>query len=346
MIEVGIDRPGAMADHARLVKPRAALLTTLGGEHLEGFRDVATAVSEEVSLFRYVAGRSGVLFVNLDDPLIVAACRGLEGGTRIGYGLSEEAGGRAVSIGAIEHYRGRIAGDSLGVSGPRLGGVQFHLPMRGVHNARNVLAAVVVAEWLGMAAEDISQGLASFRAPAGRSEWVSLGGIELIGDYYNANPVSMVAALEMAVERRAIAGGRAVACLGEMADLGSAVKSAHRELADEVRRLEIDRVITIGGGTRHLVDALRSQRSKVATRSVRTVHDMAEAVGNDATSGDVILVKGSRNNRLELVWERLLTTFWIRSLLRPTGGRKKLSGDRAHSLASLGEVASRCSSSR
>jgi MurE/MurF fusion protein len=314
VIEIGIDRAGAMATHAAIVRPDLAVLTTLGLEHLDGFGDLETAVDEEVMLFHEVARRGGTLVVNLDDPLIIAACERLPRGERIGFTLADAVEERR-RAGISRLIRGCRLGPKLRVEGVGEGEVEFDQPLPGDHNARNLLAAIAVADHLGVDADAIRDGLNGFEPAPGRLEIEALGGLELIGDYYNANPVSMAASLEVLRERRAENGGRVFACLGEMAEMGDMQAGVHRDVAAVLEELEIEFVLATGEPMRHLVDELRRRGSGVNARYVANGATIAEIVLREASPRDVVLVKGSRSSRLESVWQQLVSSLWVRDVL-------------------------------
>jgi UDP-N-acetylmuramoyl-tripeptide--D-alanyl-D-alanine ligase len=302
VVEIGIDRRGAMTSHVELVQPTAAVLTALGPEHLEGLGELVDAVVEEAVLFRHVAARGGTLFVNLDDALIVEAVEGIEGGMRVGFTLAD--GGAAERIGVSRTYRGHREGGRVHVQG---GACSFSLPapLPGSHNARNLVAAVAVAEWLHVPCPDIVVGLAGFNPMPGRSEVRVLAGAEFICDFYNANQVSVAAALDLLTERRAETRGRAWACLGGIDELGALEVEVQRELADDLARAGVEHVVAIAPRMGNLLERLAERWPRVEAFGVADADAMAELILHRFAPGDVVLLKGSRSERLEQVWQRL-----------------------------------------
>jgi UDP-N-acetylmuramoyl-tripeptide--D-alanyl-D-alanine ligase len=261
-----------------------------------------------------VANAGGTLFVNLDDALVVAACEPLDGGRRIGFTLADEPLPHARRAAVHQVLRGRRRGERLWIEGLGLSPFEVRPPVPGPHNARNVLAAVAVARVLGCSADDIVAGLDACHTSPGRAQCVSLGGLEMICDFYNANPVSMQAALQLLDERRRATGGRAWACLGELAEMSVLREQVHRDVAREVHRLGLENVITIGAATSYIVDELHRLGSAAHVRHVDDYAGMADAVLRGAAPSDVILLKGSRSNRLEVAWEHLAQALWIRNM--------------------------------
>ena len=138
----------------------------------------------------------------------------------------------------------------------------------------------------------------------------------MICDFYNANPVSMQASLQLLDEVRQATGGRAWACLGEMSEIAAVREEVHRDVAREVHRLQLEHVITIGEATRYIVDELRYLGSTVEIHMVDSCSEMADAVLDGVAPSDVVLLKGSRSNRLEQVWEHLAQALWVRDMRR------------------------------
>lgn len=320
VVEIGIDAPGVMADQAALADPDIAVLTSLGFEHLDGLGDLASAVNEEMALFRHVAHANGALFVNLDDPLIVSACAGLEGGRRIGFTLAEDATAQASQAAVLQIVRGTRQGDHLVIEGKGLPRFALKQPLPGPHNARNIVAAVAIAHFLGAEVDGIRTGLEHCRSSPGRTQCVEIAGIQVICDFYNANPVSMTASLQLLHEMRQAGGGRAWACLGEMAEISSVCEEAHRNVAREAYRLGFEHVVTIGSATRFTVDELHRLGSRAEIRCVDSCAEMAEVVLRGVAPSDVVLLKASRSNRLELAWEHLAQALWLRDMRR--GGKQ------------------------
>ena len=316
VVEIGIDVPGLMAQQAALADPGLAVLTALGVEHLDGLGDLATAVDEEVALFRHVARAGGTLFVNLDDEFVVQACERLDGGRRIGFTLTDDVTARARKVAVHQVVRGRRRGNQLFIEGLGLPALSFDQPLPGAHNARNITAAVAIAPVLGCSADGIVAGLERFTTSHGRTERMRLGGVQMICDFYNANPVSMQASLQLLDEVRQATGGRAWACLGEMSEIAAVREEVHRDVAREVHRLQLEHVITIGEATRYIVDELRYLGSTVEIHMVDSCSEMADAVLDGVAPSDVVLLKGSRSNRLEQVWEHLAQALWVRDMRR------------------------------
>jgi UDP-N-acetylmuramoyl-tripeptide--D-alanyl-D-alanine ligase len=179
------------------------------------------------------------------------------------------------------------------------GSSRVRMSMLGEHTVANALAAAAVGHAMGLPAADIA-GALSVAAP--RSRWRmeisdTDAGLTVINDAYNANPESMAAALQTLA---AVAGDRRTwAVLGPMRELGDQHTTAHRAIGKLAAELGIDRLIAVGPDAAGLL----------AAPSAEPVPDVAAAIallGEQATAGDVVLVKASRSEGLEAVAEALL----------------------------------------
>jgi UDP-N-acetylmuramoyl-tripeptide--D-alanyl-D-alanine ligase len=170
-----------------------------------------------------------------------------------------------------------------------VGSVAVHVAARGRHNVDNALAAAAVGVALGVELEAVAHALASAEVSAWRMELRRTpGGATLLNDAYNANPVSMRAALESLAS---LPAGRRVAVLGPMAELGAGSGAEHRAVAELAGDLGI-RVLAVA------TDAYGTER-------VEDVAGAARALG-ELGPDDAVLVKGSRVAGLEALAHRLL----------------------------------------
>ena len=173
--------------------------------------------------------------------------------------------------------------------------VELEVPFTADHHARNALAALGAYAALGLPLERVGEGAAGISFSRLRGEETELpGGGLLINDSWNANPVSMRAALEYLVRRAA--GRRTIAVLGEMAELGEAAPGFHAEIGASAAELGIDVVLAVGG---RLAAGYGGLPAATPAEAAGLLRELLEP-------GDVVLVKGSRVARLETVAEALV----------------------------------------
>jgi len=292
IVETGTNEPGEIVLLSRIVEPDAAIITSIGEEHLEGLGSIEGVLEEELAVFD--ALRAGGIGIVAEEPgeLPEGATERI-GGIRLRVaGLGEGADLRP--DGGAEGIRFRPDGSTEW----SFRGVPVHLPLPGMHNVRNALLALgVAAEW-GVPMEDAARGLAGIRAPKMRNEWMRIGPMSLIADCYNANPPSMRAALDLLAT--VPAEGEKIAVIGTMRELGDHGDRLHRELALHAAGLVghgIDRVVATGD----FVRAFGENDSELGGRLI-AAEDPIEAyraLRPTLRGGETLLLKGSRGVQLE-----------------------------------------------
>jgi UDP-N-acetylmuramoyl-tripeptide--D-alanyl-D-alanine ligase len=292
VIEMGMNHPGEIARLAAAAKPRVGVITNVAAAHLESMHDLGTIARAKGELLEALP-EDGVAVLNADDEMVMAqAERGPV--TRVTFGLGPGADVRGSDV-RVEDGSARFTVD----------GADVVLPVPGRHNVMNALAAVAVGEVLGVERERAAEALGSFRATPNRMQVVSAGAWTVLNDTYNANPASVAAAIETAVE---LAGGRTVAAvLGDMLELGDAAREAHRDVGALAARAAVDRLFLVGEHAKDVKDGAVGagmDPDRVAIYDDRAA--LAEGVAEALGEGAAILVKGSRGMRMEEVVESLV----------------------------------------
>jgi UDP-N-acetylmuramoyl-tripeptide--D-alanyl-D-alanine ligase len=293
VIEVGIDEIGAMKQHMELVGATASVLTTIGAEHLEKLRDIPTVAQEEGLALSAVAQTGGLVAISLDDPWIKPHAKTIRTGKKITYSLEDQS---ADLRGIYDS-----AADIL-----KVGAESYTMPLPGLHNARNTLAAISVAIGIGLTPAEIQAGLKTFKPVSGRSEVKEIGTqikYRVICDYYNANPDSTAAGL-LLLSKLAKTGKR-FACLADMLELGTDEEKFHRELAPVLMAEGIEHVYLYGTRMKALQDELRKRGFSKDVQHFENQDSLTQAVLTKARSGDTILIKGSHSMKMENVFEVL-----------------------------------------
>lgn len=322
--EVGTNAPGEIGALGAIVEPDVAVITSIGREHLQGLGSIEGVASEEAAILRAVR-RGGLAIVPADAPALRphlpgASQSGGEGRTHGGvsyilFGDADDADLRLTE--ACHQWCPRPCGGAV----PELrftvnGRWPFTLPLVGRHNACNALAAIAVARRLGIDDESIGRALSIAGGAEMRWQHAVIGGVEVINDAYNANPDSMLASLATFAD---LYGGTALqsrvgACrtiiLGNMLELGDHAAGAHREIGEAIaHRRACDRLFTIGDLAALAAEACTHAASGAI--EVETLPDLTpDAVADLAarfSPGDVVLLKGSRGNRLERIVAALTT---------------------------------------
>jgi len=292
VVEIGTNAPGEIVALAELTRPNMAVITCIAEEHLEGLGDLAGVATEECSLLEGLPP-GGFAAVNIDSPL--ARDRLPPAGvTRVTFGAHADADLRVTQA---QH-------ESPWLHFTLNGRFEYRLRGAGTHNAWNAAGAIAVARRLGFEHAEIAARLESFVFPPMRTELVQLGGVTLINDAYNANPVSALAAIRTLEAQPA--RGRRIAVLGEMRELGGQSQELHRQVAQRLRDGQVDHVMLVGEAARTLYDGLSDDaRSGPSVECCADVAACAARLPKIVQDGDVVLLKASRAVGLERVVEPL-----------------------------------------
>jgi UDP-N-acetylmuramoyl-tripeptide--D-alanyl-D-alanine ligase len=296
ILEMGMNRRGEILRLTRIAEPDLGILTNIGPAHLEGLGSIEGIMEAKGELLQGMGTRGRLIF-NADDPRVVQLSKGFPG-ERQSFGIDNRADWMATDI-----RTQKDGGVSFQLQGPA-DQTPVSLQLLGRHQVYNALAAAAAAFHLGAGIDDIKEGLEGFSPPAMRMELVTLGkGIKVINDAYNANPQSMEAAL-LALQEQA--GGRKIAVLGDMWELGAYAAEAHHELGRVVHERGVNRLFLLG--------RFASQVAEGATEAGMDPHNIS--IGKDhhavglhlsgvAKKGDWVLIKGSRIMRMEAIIKEL-----------------------------------------
>jgi UDP-N-acetylmuramoyl-tripeptide--D-alanyl-D-alanine ligase len=282
VLEMAMRGRGQIAELAAIAEPDVAVITNVGPVHVEllgSVAEIAAAKAEVLAALpaegtAVVPAGAGELESHLE-----AAPRLL----RFGPGGDVEATESRVAEGVTEALVSTPAGEQ-----------RFHFPFAEAHNLTNALAAIAAGVALGAPLGEMADGAASIGFSRFRGERLELGdGIVLVNDCYNANPVSMRAALDHLAGLDE--GGRRVAVLGEMAELGPGAAGYHREVGEHARAGGVDLLVGVG----------EPAREYGPDELVGDPAEAAELLAAQLEPGDAVLIKGSRSAGLEAVAESL-----------------------------------------
>ncbi len=292
VLELGTNHPGEIASLCQLAEPTIGIVTLIGPEHLEFFGTVERVAREELQLFEYLVKQQGTLVANLDDPFVASFLQKYPIDSVVRYSLQKDADVRATIVG-WENGRAalqlQIGGESQRV----------RLPVVGHVMARNTVAAAAVAFALGLSLEEIVSGLQKVQPlnlnGQGRMVVEQYQGIWVINDTYNANPVSMQAALETL--RQLPVAGRRFAVLGDMLELGEASLPAHKAILDFAYQQGIY-VLAVG---EEFARAFAEMQFR--SGSICAPVECVDFLQKELRSGDAVLFKGSRGMAVEKILE-------------------------------------------
>lgn len=307
ILEFGADKPGDIDCLLSIVKPDIAVVTAIGEvpAHVENFISPAEVTREKTKLVRAVS-KDGIVILNTDyEPVITM--RSKTKAKVVTYGFSENADLRV--------YRPDFGEQNTSETKTSLGAsfkVEYEgsvVPVRlnayGTPNVYAASAACAIGVVFGLNLVDISESLLKYKAPQGRLN--ILNGIKssvILDDSYNASPSSMKEGLKTLAN---IKGGRKVAVLGSMLEIGKYTEETHREMGKFASSF-CDIIITVGDQARFIADeALKYSFKKDKNLFVfDTSNDLAKKIKDLIEGDDIILFKGSRGIKLEVAIKEIL----------------------------------------
>jgi len=294
VIEMGANHQGEIAYTCRYVRPDVAVITNVGAAHIEGFGSIEGVAKAKAEIIQALAAE-GVAILNAGDQFY-PMWRELAGQRKIlSFGLTRDADVRAEKIMTQLHGQQFKTSFDLVVAGKR---VPISLALAGEHNVINALAASAACIALGIELEQIQAGLQNVKAVNGRLQLFESGsGIKLINDSYNANPASLAVALEVLKQ----CPGERWLALGAFGELGADSADRHSEMGLQIKKAGVQRLFATGVMAKNTIQAFGEGGDFYTSKE-----DLIEAIKKEITPGQILLVKGSRAQKMEVVVNALL----------------------------------------
>jgi UDP-N-acetylmuramoyl-tripeptide--D-alanyl-D-alanine ligase len=279
VLEMGMRGAGQIAELARIAEPDVALIVSVGPVHLELLGSIEAIAAAKAELIEALP-RGGSAVLPAGEPLLDPHRRADIATLTFGEG------------GDVRLLH--ADGERLRVGLPDGPPIELEFPFTQAHLRSNLLAAVAAAWAIGVT----PSGRVEPSISAGRGQRVALpGGATLIDDCYNANPMSMRAALDDLAETAASSGaGRRVAVLGDMLELGPRAREFHEEIGHHADAAGVDLLVTVGPLAAAIADGFAGE-----TYAVADAREAASVAAELLEPGDVVLVKASRGVGLEAV---------------------------------------------
>lgn len=294
VFEVGMSEKGEIAPLSKLLEPHVAVITMLAPAHLKSLKTLEDIAQEKLQIATGLSSK-GVIVLNQDMPLFEYVLERVFHGY-VTFGNGEKADLRLLSAKPSEFGCFEVTAQFKGDLAP----FSYTLQAIGTHFAYNSLAALLSARQMGANMEDAVRALETFKPEVRRGQYEHIKvedlHMVLLDESYNANPTSMRAALEALAVLPKWKGGRTVAVLGDMRELGEGSRDFHRSLAKDIESLGIDAVYTCGEEMEALYKVLGDQVQK---KHVSTSQDLFETVRKELQDKDNIMVKGSLSMKMD-----------------------------------------------
>ena len=302
VFEIGMNHAGEIEPLSKMVSPHVAVITAVEAVHSAHFGSIEQIADAKAEIFAGIEA-DGAAVLNRDNPQfarLAIAAKDAGVGTIIGFGADPAA---QVRLLAAEQESGgaNIEADVMGMR------IAYRLNIPGRHWVTNSLAVLAATGAIGADVEEAAEALAGMRAPKGRGHLHEVdlpnGPFKIIDESYNASPASMVAAIEVLGGMRPERGGRRIAVLGDMLELGEDAALQHARLAEPLINAKIDLVFAAGPYMKALWTILPSaMQGGMAEDSMKLLLQVSAA----ARPGDVFVVKGSAGSNMRPVVEALL----------------------------------------
>jgi len=297
VFEVGMNHPGEIRELTGLLRPDVALITNIEPVHIGNFDSVEQIADAKGEIFEGMTP-AGIAVLNRDNPhyaRLAERARACGLGRVLRFGRAADAEARLIDCKPQpdgSDVRAEILGETL----------RYRISLPGTHWVINSLGVLAAVAAVGASTKAAAAQFATLAPLAGRGARhrmaVADGAIELIDDSYNANPTSMRAAFEVLARAVPGAGGRRIAVLGDMLELGEDSAVLHRGLAAPLAEQGIDLVFACGPAMAALFDELPpARRGAHAADSQALAPRVVEALH----PGDVVMVKGSLGSRMACV---------------------------------------------
>jgi len=295
VFEMGMNHAGEIADLVSMVRPHVALITKIAPAHLENLGSMEAIADAKAEIFTAIAD-DGVAIIPADDefaPRLTEVVKRSKAGFLIDFGHAPKA-----AVRVVRYQDGADGGvGEMDVMGRLIG---FRLKLTGAHQAVNAAGVVAAALAAGVEPEQAVDALAQLEPAVGRGSVFHAAldrdrVVTVIDDSYNANPASMRAAFAALGARQPETGGRRVAVIGEMLELGPQSDAMHAELAAPLAEAGTELVIGVGAGAKALLDALPKTIERVWFADAG---DARTQLHQGLHAGDLVLIKGSNASRV------------------------------------------------
>ncbi len=270
IVEIGTNSTGEIRALCQIVEPTHGVITNIGKEHLEGFGSLEAIAKEESELYHYLYSNNGHAFVNGQDEWLM----------RMSHSIDQ-----------------KTIYDNLGLKGLKLlPRISFTLnkhkvesQLMGAHNLENILAAISIGTYFGVSDEKIAHAVSSYVPDNNRSQLIEKAGNLILLDAYNANPSSMVKAIESLSQ---FEHERKVLILGDMFELGDHAAEEHRAILDYCKELRLNEVYLLG-------PEFLAQAVDYSYTGFESMEELSAALSALDFNNTAFLIKGSRGMRME-----------------------------------------------
>jgi UDP-N-acetylmuramoyl-tripeptide--D-alanyl-D-alanine ligase len=278
VVEMGANHKKEIKALCEIAEPNFGYITNFGKAHIEGFGNVQGVIEGKSELYKYITKEKGTLFFNADDPIQSKLLGNYT--AKIGFSQEKKNFYTLKQIDTNPYVALQAAKKTIKSN------------LIGGYNFTNICAGVVIGDFFDIPLNDIKQAIEEYLPTNNRSQLITKGNTQIILDAYNANPTSMMAALQ---HFNTIRGDSKMVFLGDMFELGETAQQEHQKIVDYLINSNIDEIYLIG-----------SYFSKTKSR-VKNIYQftsfeaLKKAFNNIIAEDTTILIKASRGMALERI---------------------------------------------
>lgn len=288
VIEMGTNQPGDLQELCDITAPTHGLLTNIGKEHLEGFGNLEGVKKAEAELYHYLSRHKGCIFLNLSEKYLHTLAR--HNKRKVVY---QQAGTTVAAPGTIEiQLTQETPFITAGFTSDAGEWILVESQLIGKHNFQNIMTAIALGIYFKVPANKIKAAIETYIPSNNRSQLLRQGSTTILLDAYNANPSSMIPALQTMQQFPA---KRKIAILGDMLELGADSDKEHQAILRFAARMKPDQLVLVG------TEFGKTPYQKYKALHFPKVEEAREWFLTQNTADCMILVKGSRGIRLEKI---------------------------------------------
>ena len=281
IIEMGANKRGDIKELVDICEPTHGFITNIGKAHLEGFGGIEGVLKGKTELYEYVAKRGGRLFVSSESDVLLNKAKEYTDVANItSYGHH-----------ADDYIQAHALSDTEFLTLKMADGMVIQSNLVGSYNADNVLAAICIGHYFGVAMTDIKTAIEEYQPTNNRSQKIKSGTNTILLDAYNANPSSMSEALKNFEQLNA---PNKITILGEMMELGDYSTAEHEKIITQVNAMNVSQRVFVGGG----FNMLKGAKDILYFETTEQLRGWYQAQSWEHTTQ---LIKGSRKNALERI---------------------------------------------
>lgn len=280
IVEMGANHLGEIKMLSEIAKPDFGYITNFGKAHLEGFGSLEGVIQGKTELYQFLKDHNKKIFVNANDSKQLENSKGI---SRITFGDSNA------------DYVIKLL-DSTNHLLVEYNGTEIQSNLVGVYNFANVSAAIAIGAYLNVSVNDIKQGIENYVPSNNRSQLMQRGSNTILLDAYNANPTSMMAALENFKQTK---GDNKVIFLGDMFELGTDSEAEHQNIVNFLTENNFGKVFLTGS------NFYKTKNSASHIKQFKTFDDLKEVIKTQELENATVLIKASRGMALERILDLL-----------------------------------------